>query len=240
MLHSILKINKGVVFLLSKRLMIIGCSLLLLFLVNGCANNDNQQSSSQSEENEDVVAIVNGEEVMKEELDQSVEQMKQSYIQSGMAPEQLSEEMVNELQQNALDLIINSKILIQAADKEGYEPSEEEVNEQLKQMTEQFQSEEELNKALEMNNLTMDQLKQELAKSIKMDKYLQNNIGEVNVSEAEMKDAYNQYSQQQENFPAYEEVKEQIKQEILDRKQQEEVQKLVQQLRDDSEVEILI
>ncbi len=51
---------------------------------------------------------------------------------------------------------------------------------------------------------------------------------------------YDQYKEQSEEVTAYEEVKAQLEQQIKQQKSQEELGKLVQKLREDSEIEVLI
>lgn len=200
-------------------------------------NQENQEESVTGE----AVAIVNGTEITQSELDQTFNQLKQTYEQNGInLGEDGNQEQINRIKDSALEQLINTKLIVQSAEEGGYESTEEEITNQLEQITSQFPDEEALNTALEANNTSLDQLRTELAKEIKMNKFITDNTPEVSVSEDELQAAYDQYSQQAEDIPSFEEVKGQIEQQLLNQKQQEQISDLIQTLRDESDIEILI
>lgn len=253
---TLMKQHKERFNLFTKKIARFGISLLLLLAVTACGadQEDNQtaedtgEKETQKDQNKDMeegngqnpVAVVNGEEISREELERTLNQLKQTYAQQGLNLDDTNEEMLRELEKNVLNQLINTELIIQAATSAGIEPTSEEINETIEQLTERYGGEEELEKALDAYNLTVDGLKESIADEMKVNKYIAANVEEVAVTEEEMEELYNEYAGQSEEFPAYEDIKAQLEQEVKSQKQQVEVQKLVDQLREDSKIEILV
>ncbi|QOR67262.1 SurA N-terminal domain-containing protein [Cytobacillus suaedae] len=220
-----------------KIVMLLTSILLVLGLV-GCVATG-QESKDKSKE-DGVVAVVNDENITQQEFDESLEQIKMTYAQRGMNVEDLEEAQVKEMEQQVVNQLVNTKLLLQAAEKNNINATEEEVEQSLVQIKGQFENDEEFNSALEANNLTIAQLEKQIADELKINQYITENTAEVTVKEEEIVAMYDQYKEQSEEVPAYEEVKAQLEQQIQQQKNQEEVGKLVQKLREDSEIEVLI
>lgn len=208
--------------------------ILVLGLV-GCGSGQDTAGST-----EDVVAIVNDQDITKAEFDASYEQYKLTYAQQGMNIDDMEEDQVKQIEQKVVDQLVNSRLLLQAAEKNNIEAAEEEVQQSLEQIKGQFDKEEEFTAALEANKLTLAQLEKQIADELKVNQYISENITEVAVEEEEIKAMYDQYKEQSEEIPSYEEVKAQLEQEIAQQKNQVEVGKLVEKLRNESEIEVLI
>ena len=201
----------------------------------GCGSGQDTAGST-----EDVVAIVNDQDITKAEFDASYEQYKLTYAQQGMNIDDMEEDQVKQIEQKVVDQLVNSRLLLQAAEKNNIEAAEEEVQQSLEQIKGQFDKEEEFTAALEANKLTLAQLEKQITDELKVNQYISENITEVAVEEEEIKAMYDQYKEQSEEIPSYEEVKAQLEQEIAQQKNQVEVGKLVEKLRNESEIEVLI
>ena len=201
----------------------------------GCGSGQDTAGST-----EDVVAIVNDQDITKAEFDASYEQYKLTYAQQGMNIDDMEEDQVKQIEQKVVDQLVNSRLLLQAAEKNNIEAAEEEVQQSLEQIKGQFDKEEEFTAALEANKLTLAQLEKQITDELKVNQYISENITEVTVEEEEIKAMYDQYKEQSEKIPSYEEVKAQLEQEIAQQKNQVEVGKLVEKLRNESEIEVLI
>jgi parvulin-like peptidyl-prolyl isomerase len=221
----------------SKLLLIVTGMLLVLGLV-GCGTTG-QESTDKGEET-DVVAIVNEDSITKEEFTESLEQFKMSYAQQGMNVEDMEEAQLDQMEQQVVDQLVNTKLLLQAAEKNNIKATDEEIEQSLGQIKGQFENDEDFNNALEANKLTIAQLEKQIAEELKINQYIKDNVQEVTVEEEEVVAMYDQYKEQSEEVPAYEEVKEQLEQQIKQQKNQEEVGKLVQKLREDSKIEVKI
>ncbi|MBE4906851.1 SurA N-terminal domain-containing protein [Bacillus luteolus] len=222
-----------------RKIVMLLTSILLVLGLVGCGATG-QEVKDESQEQGNVVAVVNDENISQQEFDESLDQLKMTYAQQGMNVEDLQEDQLKEMEQQVVNQLVNTKLLLQAAEKNDIEATEEEVEQSLVQIKDQFENDEDFKSALEANNLTLDQLEKQIAEELKINQYITENTVEVTVEEEEIMAMYDQYKEQSEEVPAYEEVKAQLEQQIKQQKSQEEFGKLVQKLRDDSEIEVLI
>ncbi|MBD8071058.1 SurA N-terminal domain-containing protein [Bacillus sp. PS06] len=214
--------------------------LSLIFALAGCGSND--KSTDESSKKDEVVASVNGQTILSSEYSSALEQYKLNYAQSGIDVDSLGEEETKLLEQQALDQLINNELVLQAADKDEIVTSPEDVTASLTEIKGQFETDEQYNEALEANNLTEEELEAQIAKDLKISKYLTSKIPTPEATDEEIKEMYDQYTEvsEEEELPTLEEVKPQIEQTIVQQKQQQEIQALLDQLREDSEIEKFI
>lgn len=216
--------------MISKKILML--FFILLVAIVGCNNNE---AGSK-----DTAAIVNGEEISIAELDRTFNKIKPMYAAQGIDLENEENiDTMNQVKESVLNQLINTTLIIQAADEQGYAPSEAEVNDSLEQIKGQYETEEQFKVALEENNLSVEILKQDIEDELKMKKYITENTEEVSITDAELKTTYDQYKEQNEQVPPFNEVKDQIRAELTNQKHQQQVGKLVEELRNNSEIEIL-
>ncbi|MFN7251406.1 MAG: SurA N-terminal domain-containing protein [Anaerobacillus sp.] len=240
--------------MLIKKLTLFSSVLLLSLGLAACSGNDEAQEEKMPVgedtenlvENEDSmmdlephepVAIVNGKEILQQELTDQYEQIKLSYLQQGVEIDRENEVVIKNY---VLDQLVNTTLILQAAEKGGFSPSNEEVQEQLDQIKEQYGSEEELNEILEQNNLTLAKLEEEVKIQLTINQYLESEIKEPSVSQEEIIERYEQYKQQTDEMPELEEVEGLLAEEIKQEKNQASIGELVDKLKQASEINILI
>lgn len=240
--------------MLNKKLALISSVLILSLGLAACNGKDEAQEEKMPVgedtenlvENEDSmkdlephepVAIVNGKEILQQELTDQYDQIKLTYLQQGVEIDRENEVVIKNY---ILDQLINTTLILQAADEGGYSPSNDEVQEQLDQMKDQYGSEEELNKILEENNLTLAKLEEEIKIQLTINKFLDSQINEASVSQEEIAQRYEEYKQQTEEMPELEEVEGLIAEEIKQEKTQASIGELVDKLKQASEINILI
>jgi len=212
--------------------------LCFALLFSGCGNG---QESAKSQE--ETVATVNETSITKEELTEMVEQFKVSYANQGINTEEMSDEEEEQLEKDALDQLVNNELFKQAANESGFNATAEEVKANLEELKGQFESEDKFNEALNANNLTMEKLEKQLADEMNINKYIESNITEVEVSNEEIQGFYDELGQQEnsEELPELDDtMKEQIKQLIIRDKQQAQISELLENLKSEAKVEILI
>lgn len=212
--------------------------IILVIGLVGCGSG--QDTVEENGENENVVAIVNDQEITKAEFDTTYEQYKLTYAQQGLNIDEMEEDQVKQIELEVVDQLVNSKLLIQAAEENNIEATEEEVKQSLEQIKGQFEKDEEFTAALEANKLTLEQLEKQIADELKVNQYISENIAEVTVEEEEIQAMYDKYKEQSEEVPSYEEVKAQLEQQIAKQKNDVEVSNLLEKLRDESDIEVLI
>ncbi len=132
----------------------------------------------------DVMATVNGKDILRSELDK--------YYQASLAdnPQQPSPEQADIVRLNILRGMIEDEILWQRATKLNLAASDEDVNAKLTEMKAPF-TQEEFDKQLQARNLTLDDLKRELRRQLTKTKLLNKEIeSKINITDAEINTYY--------------------------------------------------
>ncbi|GGK15596.1 hypothetical protein GCM10010965_05700 [Caldalkalibacillus thermarum] len=210
---------------------ILSMSLITLF---GCGIGQKHSEESAA------VAMVNGTQIYKEELDAHLERVKMSYAQFGIDFEsEEGKEMFEQIQEEVLNGLIEQQLLLQAAQSEGYKADPEQVEEALADIKAQFSTEEELIETLDTLGLSMDDLKEELANEMVINQYLEDQIGEIELSEEEQQEAYLAY-EEEIGEKLDDETKQLINEQLKWQKRSERRQEFVDQLKQESEIEILL
>ena len=219
--------------------------LAVSVLVLGACSSEPAEEA-KSDKKKEIVATVNGEGILKEDYEEQLESTKATYQQQGMNVEDLDSEAKKEMEQSVLDQLINVEVLLQTA-KDKVEPiPQSEVDSELENVKSQFQDNKQYKAALKENKLTEEKLKVQLKEQLMMTKYIDSSIGEITVSDEEVKSVYEQYKQQlesqkqkPENFEA---VKPQLEQQAIAQKKEEKLAKLIEDLRKSNEenIEVLI
>lgn len=220
-------------------------SMVLLFFT-GCSNEKaNEEDEAVTTTN--AVAIVNGEEISKEDFDYTVERIAMNYEQQGLSLEgEHGEKVLEGIREEAMDILVEERILLQEAIKNGHEISDEEVREEFEALKGQFQSEDDFNQILEMNLLTEERLKRMLKTEMHIERYFQDMTGDIEVPEEEIRAAYDGYyeeikgTEMEEGFPSYEEIRLDLEFEIIQEKQNREFRNIIDNLKENSEIKILI
>jgi len=152
-----------------------------------------------------VVATVNGEEILKEELLVMEEQQIGQLAMQGLDPEsEEAEQMIEEMRPNLLDNIVMISLLKQQAQEEGITAGDDEVDEHYQQFVQQAGGEEMLEQQLEEAGISEDELKSDIAEQLLVEKYVRLYIDEnlseeeLEFSEEELRELYEQQMEQQQ------------------------------------------
>ncbi len=203
-------------------LLVVAGASYMIFLKNG------QEGSSDSE----VVATVNGEKITLDDFETQLEQTRQMSLQQGMQPDE------EELKTQVVDDMINRVLLEQEAEKEGVTVTEEEVEEEISAIIESIGGRETFEQELSNLNLSEEALRENIEKEILINKYLTTHIPQDGtVTEEEMRALYDEVGEGQD-LPAFEELQEELRSEVLRRKQSEIVEDLVSSLREKADIDI--
>lgn len=137
-----------------KKIITLGVTLLLvLALLSGCANNKTN-----------VVATVNGEDISEAELDKRVNFTIESYKLQGFdLTAKENSALLEQLRQSELEKLIQETLLLQEAKKQKITPSNEEIDNNIKQVKETYGTDEDFKKALEQFKLTEDDFRELVA-----------------------------------------------------------------------------
>ena len=199
----------------------------------------------QHVEAEKTVAVVNDEDIKGEAYNTLLTQTQLQYQQMGQDP--TSEELASQLKESTIDSLIGQTLLLQEADKKGYEATDEEIQKEIDTLKANYEDEAQFEEILKTNGLTMDQLKTEVANNIKYTAFVEKELTIEEVKDEDVKAYYDQYAEQssgseepESQVPEYEEVKDQIKQELERQKTQEVLAAKVQELKENASIEIKI
>ena len=193
----------------------------------------------------DVVAEVNGEEIIKEDFESAyTAQFQQMAMQAQMSGEEVDEA---QLKEQVAESLVAQELLVQETENRDIEASDEEVNETLTALAEQngLASSEEFLTALEEQGLSEDEVMEQVASQVKVDKLIAEESGDSEASEEELQEFYDQMQAQQEEMggeelPPFEDIKTELEAQLVQQKENEAVQALVAELREGADVTVHI
>lgn len=208
----------------------------------------------------DVVAEVNGEEVTKDEFVSAYEgQFQQQAMQAQMSGQELDQDQMKEQTANSL---VDTELLIQEAGNRDLEATEKAKEQTLNEVVEQNQlgSADEFYSAMEEQGMDREQVDSQLETQVQIDQVIADEAGDIEPTEEELRQLYEQQKQQQEamgqgqggqggqgnqggqggqqQMPPYEEVKPQLKEQAEMQKEGEVAQTLVEGLRENADISI--
>ncbi|WP_020006935.1 SurA N-terminal domain-containing protein [Salinicoccus albus] len=192
----------------------------------------------------DVVAEVNGEEVTKEEFEQTYTgQFQQVAMQQQMSGEEVDQD---QLKQQVAEGMVDQELLIQESNNRDISAPEEDVNAAIDQMVEQngMESQDDFFAALEEQGMSEDEAMSQLETQVKVDQLIAEEAGDIEPTEEELQEAYDQAKEQQEQMggdqemPSFEEMKPDLEEQVKSQKESEAAQTLASELRDNSDVTV--
>jgi peptidyl-prolyl cis-trans isomerase SurA len=128
----------------------------------------------------DVVATVNGKELMRPELDRNYQ------ASLGDAPQKLSPEESDIRRLTILHQMIADEIMLQRAAKLNLAASDEDVNAKLTEIKAPY-TQEDFDKQLKQRNMSLDDLKRDIRRSLTRDKLINKEIeSKINITDAEI------------------------------------------------------
>ena len=154
---------------------IAACILLVLGALIGC----------HSKPGGDVMAKVNGKKIMRSDVDKYYDN------QIAGAPQQPTEEQSTSLRLSILKELIDNEILTQRAEKLGLMATDEEVQRKLNEIKAPY-TQEEFDKRLKDRHISLDDFKQDLRRSLTVDKVLNKEItSKIDIKDADITAYYN-------------------------------------------------
>ncbi|OUZ09434.1 hypothetical protein BHE97_10260 [Aeromicrobium sp. PE09-221] len=220
--------------------------LLAAVLPRGGDDNDGSggETSAQSADLDgipDVVATVNGEDITHDEFVSIYEpQFEQMAGQAEMSGEPVDQD---QLKQETLDLLIDNRLLVQEAEERGLTATDEEIDELLATYATNSgveSPEEYLAQLEEQQDLSAEQVRAQIADGVTVQSLVDDEIGDAPASEEELRELYDQAVASQgegAELPPFEEVREQLEEQVRSQKQQETYQALVDAAREGADIE---
>lgn len=197
----------------------------------------------------DVVAVVDGEEISGDAFAENYEaQYQQLTMQSAMAGEEPDQD---QLKDQALEMMINSELLVAEAEDQGFSASDEEVDEYLADMAEAngMESSDALMEELEAQGLSEERIREDLHKEVMIDQVV-DTLDVEEPSDEELQEMYDAQVEQLEAMnaqveedqaqeaPAFEELEPELEEQVELQNENEAIAALLEDLRDDAEIDI--
>ena len=133
------------------------------------------------------MARVNGHKITRTEVEKYFDN------QTAESPQKPSQEQADSLRLSILRELIDNEILMQRAEKLGLLATDEEVNSKLAEIKAPY-TQEEFDKRLKERNLTLDDFKRDLRRSITVDKVLNKEVtSKINITDDDITSYYNQH-----------------------------------------------
>jgi parvulin-like peptidyl-prolyl isomerase len=133
-----------------------------------------------------VASTVNGKKIMLGEVERAVSQ------QAGGRQAQLSQLELAQARLQVLDGLIQREVLFQRAEKEKLLPTDEQIAAAINQQKQQSgMTDEDFQKSLKGQNLTMETLREEARKDLAIRSLQEKYTGKISVSDREVEDFYN-------------------------------------------------
>lgn len=232
---------------MKKHLLLIFTLLFALFLA-ACGGEDEKEENSTPEkqeiphveiteeeivDEESAVVRVNGTEVKGAKYNNIYKQRKTMLNLTGRDISDLET-----LKEESIETLVVQELIKQDAAEQGIEVTEEEAQEEFEKIVE-TNGEEALQVILEHYELSEEDFRKQLVDDLTTAQYIESEF-DVEVTEEEIEEQYNQLKERHEDIGELEEYEEMIRQSVAEKKQSELLEERVAELKEKAEIEKLI
>lgn len=223
---------------MKRNILILFSIISSLFLLAACGSSKDEDENAIemptiSEEerlaDDEVVVTVNDVDVTGMTYNLVYTQLKLRAAQTG---QEVSNEDIQEL---TIDSLIDRQLLLEQAEKEGLLVSDEAAKEELEQLREA--NAEGLETLLEQFQITENLFQHQLVFEMTVNDYLAEKI-DVEVTNEEVKEAYEEAKEQNEDLPELTEIHDTLKGQIEERRVEQALQDEIESLKETSEIEV--
>ena len=188
----------------------------------------------------DVVATVNGEEVFKADLIESIASLGQQVQAQGVDLSNPEAQVL--IEQQAMVSLINARLLLQAAAAADVTASDDAVTLQFEQLATQLGGPEALAEQMALLGLSDEKVREDIAEQLIINQYLDEEIplDSLNVTNEEVQAFYDEIAAGGVELPPLEDVAAQIAAQLSSEKRQAQLQVLIDGLREVAEIETQI
>lgn len=230
-------VTKYIIAVLLAAVIILGA--LYLLEKEGRSSTNIFSSIIESQQANSVVATVNGEEIINSQLETSIQQFAQVAAAQGV--DASSTEAQLEIRNQALEVLINTQLLKQAAREDGIEISDEAVAERLESIKTDIGGEEILAERMEALGIGEEQLRRDVKDELLIQKLLESIFAETDTtaSEEEIAAVYEDAGGEDAGLPSLDEVREQVEAQITASKEQAAIDEYLAELKAEAEIDIV-
>lgn len=220
-------------------ILLIGGGAYYAMMQGGTAQTSNDGDTADETSSGGSVATVNGTEIPVSEFQSQYQQQRNTLQQRGLNLDnqpQLEQRVKSQIVQNLID----RELLLQYAERQGIEVSDQQVQSNIDQISGQFQSQQQFQQVLDERDITQSEFRDNVREQLLVQNAVDQQMSGQNatVTDQEVQDAYDRISQQATNTPPLEQVREQLRSRLAQQKQGQAMQQLTQQLRDSASINI--
>lgn len=194
----------------------------------------------------EVVAVVNGQEITKDEFVTAYEgRFQQMAMRSQMSGQELDQD---QLKQQTAEGLVGTELLIQEAGNRGYSASQEQIDATLAELAtaNQMKSGDEVIAALKQQGMSEDEVMSQVETQVKVDQLVAEEAGDTQPTEEEVRALYDQMVARQKQsggqgggeIPPFEDMKPRLEQQLVAQEEGKATQALVGQLREGADVSV--
>ncbi|MCA9356833.1 SurA N-terminal domain-containing protein [Candidatus Nomurabacteria bacterium] len=185
------------------------------------------------------VATVNGKSITGADLSTSVNQFSQSATAQGA--DISTPEAQADIRKQALDVLVNTELLKQEAEKREINITDEDVDTRLEEIKTEIGGEEVLAERMKALSITDEKLHVDIRDELLIKQLLDQIFAEseVVVTDEEISQVYENAGGEGVELPPFEEVKSQISDQLKASKEQEVINAFLEELKGEAEIEIL-
>lgn len=192
-----------------------------------------------AQEDSTVVARVNGEEITGKDLQTSIEQFNQAAVAQGI--DTTSAEVIADIRSQALEVLVNTTLLKQAAEAEGMAVTDQEVDERLQAIETDIGGADQLQARIAELGLTRADLREDIEEEILIQGLLDDIFAaaEIAVTEEEIQTVYDAAGGVEAGLPPLEEVRDQVAAQVRSTKEQEAIDNYLQSQKTEADIELI-
>lgn len=178
---------------------------------------------------EDVVLEVDGEEIKGDEYNRTYKQTK---IFLNSMNEDISD--LEDIKEKTLETIVHQTLLVQDAVSKGIDVTDDEFNEEFAEITDG--NEDALALYLDQYQMTEEGYKEQLRYSMIYRKYVDQEFSGPEVTDEEVESVYEDLKEANDNISPLSDIREDLKQEIINQHVREEVTEHIDNLKDEADI----
>ncbi len=189
---------------------------------------------------DEVVATVNGTELTRAEFNRIRQQvLQQAQQQPGV--DLNDPEVMAQVNAQALDTLVNTELIRQAAVAAGVTVSGEQVDARFAEVVQSVGGAEALAESLQQLGITEESLRADVEQELVIQAYLDDSVDEeFSVTDEEVSDFYDELGGAEAGLPPLSEVREQIEQQLLATQENEVIEALLEGLRAEAQIETML
>lgn len=161
------------------------------FFISGCQNVEKVEKQGKVIDGKEVIAKVNDEYILKSDYDYQVAQVKSALEANGQDfSKDEGKKILEEIKKQVLDAMINDKIALQQAEKEGVSLSDEEFRDAMNSLEEYHGGKDALDKYISQQGLDRDSFEKSVKEQLIINKFKDKITADVKVTDEEIKKFY--------------------------------------------------